>query len=84
MYCSVVSLRPPLTRGDCVSIPRPCPRRLCRYHVPGGATHCALDEAEKGGQGHGTIAEILQLSRTSVQRIEQEALQKLRSYVGQD
>ena len=76
-----MNLKPPLTRGDCATIPRPCPRLLCRYHVPGGLTHCALDESDTGGQGHGRIAEIMQMSRTSIQRVEQEALRKLRSYV---
>lgn len=39
----------PLTRGECVDGPRPCPHSTCRYHLTDSRTSdsCALDFADR-------------------------------------
>lgn len=63
---------------DCVSGPRPCPHRGCRYALPDGA--CALDtvNANPDGMTLDEIAAVLGVTRQAVHQMERRALKKLR------
>lgn len=71
----------PRSRFECVEGPRPCPFLSCRYHLrqraPGAET-CALDVAEKGEQTQNDVAQLLGLSVSRIQSIEQRAMFKAR------
>jgi hypothetical protein len=76
--------RLPLTRGDCMDGPRPCPFVECRHHLDvektaghGESPSCSLDEAEKGGQTLEEIGEIFGVTRERVRQVEAWALQRV-------
>lgn len=84
----------PLTRGDCINGPRPCPWRDCRYHLqhqdahtgagapnklgPGDIETCSLDVADGGEQTLLVVGSLLGVVRERVRQIETQAIQKLR------
>lgn len=70
----------PVTRGDCVNGPRPCPWE-CRYRLE-GAESCVLDVADRGGLQQVDIAQILGLSVSRAQQIEEQAVAKLAAGMG--
>lgn len=69
----------PLTRGECVDGPRPCPHTTCRQHLGRGKSEsCALDVAERDHPP--TLEEVgdwLGLTRERVRQIEVAALDKV-------
>ena len=75
--------RPPVTRGDCLDGPRPCPWRACRYHLgcevrgKGNGESCALDLADRGGISMAEVAAALGVSKQRIEQIEAAALAKL-------
>lgn len=76
----------PVTRGECGSVPRPCPYASCRYNIS-GAKGCALDFADSVSERrphavatHLEIAQALGISDESVRLIEKRALTKLAIY----
>ncbi|WP_437279329.1 hypothetical protein WME90_01875 [Sorangium sp. So ce375] len=76
--------RLPLTRGDCIDGPRPCPHVRCVHHLgpelaaPDLPTSCALDVADRGGASAVEVAAVLGVSVDEVRRIESEALARAR------
>ncbi|WP_437647833.1 sigma factor-like helix-turn-helix DNA-binding protein [Sorangium sp. So ce362] len=77
----------PLTRGECVDGPRPCPHVRCVHHLgpelvaPEFATSCALDVADRGGASAAEVAAVLGVSVEEARRIEGEALARLRAWM---
>lgn len=87
-----MSIKLPVTRGDCLDGPRPCPHTTCRYHLqeaprrgrgrrltdlPAGGETCALDLADRGGMTLEEVSEVLGVVRERVRQIEDQALDKL-------
>lgn len=80
----------PKTRGECRSLPRPCPFIHCRYHLlveandldgePTLEETCALDVAEGGGMSAAAIGRVLGYSRANICKIERSALSKLQAF----
>jgi hypothetical protein len=76
----------PQTRADCTNGPRPCPWATCRYHLATEATQdvlemehsCALDLASDGTRSVADIAELLGVSRQTVNVTLQRAMEKVR------
>ncbi len=75
----------PLTRGDCLDGPRPCPWAACRYHLASEQRgpeevreSCALDVADRGGSTLEEVAACFDLTRERIRQIEAEALGKVR------
>ena len=70
----------PRTRGECASVPRPCPFTDCRYHLEAKAESCALDVADKHDQGLTleAVADLLGVTPRVVREIEHRALRSLR------
>ena len=80
--------RLPLTRGDCMDGPRPCPHVTCRHHLDVEKRHgvgvgenptCSLDVADIGEHTLEEVAEIFGMTRERVRQIQSEALEKLRA-----
>jgi hypothetical protein len=68
----------PRTRGDCASVPRPCPYESCRYHL-GTKTpeSCCLDVADRGEHDLKEVGELMRLTYQRIQQIEAGALYRL-------
>jgi hypothetical protein len=82
-------MKRPVTRGDCVGGPRPCPWVSCRHHLAVGGRNrvrrgwqkrptCSLDLADEGPWGSREIGEILGISHQGVLNIETLALEHAR------
>lgn len=75
---------PPLTRGDCVDGPRPCPWTGCRYHLADVVRSrtltetCCLDVAARGEETLDAVGKILGVTRERIRQIEAAALTRLR------
>lgn len=68
----------PVTRGDCVTVPRPCPWSECRYHLEADPDlSCALDVADEGGADLETVGRAVGFTRQRAQQIEELALRKM-------
>jgi hypothetical protein len=89
--------RPPPTRADCSSIPRPCPRTACKYNLTGltrggglpsptglAATNCVLDvvDAHPDGIDQDTLAAAFGYTKIWVRAIEYRGLKALREQLG--
>ena len=83
----------PKTRGECESVPRPCPHSSCRFNnsapfeegtrkrslgVISPENSCALDVADRGEHTLEEVGEIFGLTRERVRQVEEKALGKLR------
>lgn len=77
--------RLPMTRGDCLEGPRPCPYIECRHHMlvdlpdddmVDGHT-CSLDSAALGPMILEEIAVVLGVTRERVRQIEDHAIKRL-------
>lgn len=66
----------PLTRGECVDGPRPCPHVTCKWSL-GDDVPCVLDHADKQGMGQREVAAALGITYQRVDQIEQEAIGKI-------
>lgn len=81
----------PVTRGDCASVPRPCPWTECRYNLVhtrerraknsrtplDDSMTCVLDVADDGGANLDTVGRALGVTRERARQIEEVALRKL-------
>lgn len=80
--------RPPPTRGDCATLPRPCPALRCRWHLGAESEFrgysCALDLADRGGMTMEAVADVLAVSKARVGQLEAEALVKVRFRIAAD
>ena len=74
----------PRTRGDCASVPRPCPFERCRYHLapergrgqsPTSGESCALDIADQEGATLDVVGRALGVSRERVRQIQRLAVE---------
>lgn len=78
--------RLPLTRGDCVDGPRPCPYITCRHHlaidrfVPDTAEGhtCSLDVADEGEHTLEELGQIFGVTRERVRQVQADALGNVR------
>lgn len=85
-------IKKPGKRGDCENIVRPCPFVFCRYNLfsnirasglleivlSDSEYSCVLDVIETNGSlSLEDVGKIMNITRTRVQVIEEEALQKL-------
>lgn len=77
--------RLPLTRGDCLDGPRPCPYIECRHHMLAdlpdddmvdGHT-CSLDSAVLGPMILEDVARVLGVTRERIRQIEDKAIKRL-------
>lgn len=70
--------RLPLTRGDCVNGPRPCPHVTCVHHMLDATETCMLDVTDQGELSLQAVGNIFGISKERVQQIEERAMAKLR------
>lgn len=66
----------PLTRGECVDGPRPCPHVRCSWSL-GPDVPCVLDRADEGGLGQYEVAKILGVTYQRIDQIERDAIRKI-------
>jgi hypothetical protein len=85
----------PRTRGQCASVPRPCPYISCKHHLyldvsprTGSiklnfpdleAWELRLDIAEESGCTLETVGEIMNLTRERIRQLETSALARLQA-----
>lgn len=83
----------PKTRGECKTLPRPCPYVSCRYHLASDdngagasvdldvlrnhAPSCALDLADAGPQPMDKIASVLHIWHTNAEEALRSAMAKI-------
>jgi hypothetical protein len=82
-------MKRPVTRKDCLNVPRPCPWVSCRHHLAIGGRNrlrggwqdrptCSLDLADEGPRGSRELGAILGISHQGVLNLEVLALAKAR------
>jgi hypothetical protein len=89
-YDTRVNIRK-ITRGACLTVPGPCPHRMCRYHAaqpegsaagernppPPDVEMCSLRLAKLGGMTLEDIGRRMSISRERVRQIEERAMRGL-------
>lgn len=77
-HLEVVQPGRPVTRGDCVDGPRPCPWQSCRHHLEAAEHSCSLDLADRGALTLDLVGEVFGLTRERTRQIEAIAIAKLK------
>lgn len=80
---------PPRTRGDCLSMPRPCPFVVCRHHLsperPGVplaelTETCTLDMADRGPVTLEEVGQAFGLTRERIRQVETKGIERAARY----